>query len=301
MITAKYESNRDYDFIFENIIKDINKTLSDKEDDFLMLCCGSPGTGKSMLGLHALDLSLGKEADVKYIGLNKSDFADALNHSKTKPYPRFCNNDEANISKRDALGQYNRDLIDLYFSIRGLQIFHWWNNPSLDMIDKPFIEERIKGVIFIATKDKSRPRIYYYFRKVDILRIWEKYKNLKLATLKKVCKRYAFYRGWFKDYKGRLLADYKRKKDLRMDEKVSDFHIKYGTSDKLRPQDIYKHLQVSRDTFERYEKELLERLIIKPDEIERTGTNRKLYPKSFLEIFQNLKEEKHGKVAQMDN
>ena len=141
MIVAPYDANRKYDIIFENIINDISQALLEKEDDFLLLCCGSPGTGKSRLMLWGLELCLRENANVKYLGLNRADFADSLNNAKKSVLPRFCSNDEANISKRDSNSTYNKDVIDLYFSIRGLQIFHWWNNPSLDIIDKKFIED----------------------------------------------------------------------------------------------------------------------------------------------------------------
>jgi len=298
MIEAKYDSSRDFDSVFLHIIEGVYDKLNVGEDDFLLLCCGTPGTGKSMLMLHALDDYLKKEASIDYVGLDKEDFARALRNTKDKPLPRFCANDEANISKRDSLAKYNKELIDLYLSIRGLRIFHWWNNPSLDILDKHFIEERIKGVIYIATKETKRPRTYYYFRKKDLLKLWEKYGNLKLNLLKKVKKQYAYYKGWFKDYNGPLKAAYMLKKNKRMDVKVDGFFDKYGLGEEgLTTSMIKKTLGLSSPSICKYEKEAIKNGMIKEDEIKRTITGRVIYPKKILSIFEGIAKEKHSNIG----
>lgn len=225
---ALYNKDRDFDEVFENVLLRIKKDMKEKNDDFLLMCVGTTGTGKSSLMLHAYELLDPDESDVKFVGLNPKDFATALYKARKRKGFRFSGNDEANISKRDSLTKFNKDIIDLYFAIRGLEIFHWWNNPSADYIDKIFIEERIKGLIYIFTKDKDRPRKYYYFRKVDLLRLYEKYGDLKLKTLDKVGNEYKYYEGWFRPYKGKLWEPYLEKKRDRMEEKVDTFYEKYG-------------------------------------------------------------------------
>jgi hypothetical protein len=185
-------------------------------------------------------------------------------------------------------------MIDLYFSIRGLQIFHWWSNPSINIIDKEFIEERIKGVIFIATKEKTRPRMYYYFRKTDLLKIWEKFKSLNLNLLKKISKDYAYYRGWFKDYKGDLLQPYLEKKDKRMDEKVEDFFDKYGEMDLMSRSSILKNLRIGERTLFRYEVELIERGELTQNlDFYISATGRRKYTKEAINKFKELAHKKH--------
>lgn len=249
MITVPYSKDK-FDAGLKFVIQTIRNTLPEKEDDFLLLNCGFRGTGKSTISLLIEDEYLGDEASVDYIGLNPADFANALKAAKEKPLPRFCNNDEANISKRDTQRQYNKDLLDLYYSIRGKQIFHIWNNPSLDIIDKRFIEDIIKGVIFCFSKETKRPRLYYYFRKEDILKVWDKYEKLNNRILKKVADEYAFYRGWFKNYDGKLLLPYRQKKEKRMDEKIDVFHEKYGEAEKyLKRAAVMKQLNITQPTF----------------------------------------------------
>jgi len=231
MIIAPYQSGASFDPFFPKVIKNIETAISDKDDDWLTICVGLPGTGKTHLMLHGYTIFAGEKADIDQVSLNRLDFATSMKSAKDSKTKRFVGYDEANVSKREALTKWNRELIDLYLAIRGLHIFHWWNNPSLEMLDKPFIEERVKGVIFIFTKDVNRPRLYYYFRKDDILDLLEKHENLKLRTLKKHAKQYAYYRGWFKPYAGPLLPAYLAKKESRMEQKVDDFFSAYGTEE----------------------------------------------------------------------
>jgi len=265
MIRVKYNSERQYDSGFDYVLSQISDSIKNKDDDMLLMCVGDPGTGKTSLGLYAMEKYMGDRCDVKYIGLTREDFAGALKLAKDDPMPRFCMNDEANISKRDSLTKFNKDMIDLYYSIRGLQIFHWWNNPSLDMIDKPFIEERISGVIFIFTKTVNKPRLYYYFTKQKLLAMLEKYGNLKLTTIKKIAKKYAFYRGWFRPYNGPLWEPYMVKKRSRMNGKVDDFYMKYSNNKgtKYSRKNAMREFGVGRRTVQNYEKILQDTNVLK--------------------------------------
>lgn len=227
-MVAEYKEGEDYDEYFKKVVLSGKKATTENDDDFLLLCVGDTGTGKTSLGLHAFELYDLEGCDVKYIGLDRGSFANAMKYASEKEKPRFCMNDEANVSKRDSLTRFNREMLDIYFANRGLNIFHWWNNPSLEMIDKAFIKERIKGVIFVFSKSINKPRLYYYFHSKDILKMLEKEKKLDLNVLREKAKKYAFYLGWFKIYKGELWDDYLKKKQGRMVDKVKEFYDKYG-------------------------------------------------------------------------
>lgn len=234
MIEMPYRKEKPYDAGFERVMgRTIPHALEDKDDDFLVICTGSTGTGKTRLMLHGYTIYAGEKASIHQVALNRQEFAQSLKNAKDSSVKRFVGYDEANISKRDALSKWNKAVIDLYYAIRGLNILHWWSNPSIEMLDKPFIEERVKGVIFIFTKDKKRPRLYYYLRKDDLLDLLEKYGNLKHRTLKKYAKQHAYYRGWFRDYQGPMLAEYLTKKQGRMEDKVDVFYDEYGRDESL--------------------------------------------------------------------
>lgn len=289
-----YKPKEDYDDGLKLLAKSATTFLRDQNDDNLIIAIGPRNTGKSMLMLHMMQMFMGKEASVDYIGLNRQQFAEALKRAKDKPnLPRFCANDEANISKRDAMTKFNKRVIDLYYSIRGLKIFHFWCNPSLDMLDKPFIEELVKGIILITDKSDDRPRVYYYFRKKGILKILNKYGDLKLDTIKKVRKKYSWYRGWFRDYDGPLRAAYEEKKTARMNFKVDDFFNEYGNvDDKLSRKELKTALGISNDvTLWNYEQKLTETGALKENDIRRTATGRVFYSKECLKKFEDMAKE----------
>lgn len=219
-----YDQTRNYDEGVDLVIDKINQALTpEADDDFLLFCTGPKGTGKSSLCLHFYEAFDPEGCDVRYIGLNKSDHAAALKLAKEKKEKRFCGYDEASINKRGHGTKYNRDLINLMFEIRGLNIFHFWSYPSVDIIDKPFIEEIIKGLIYINDKSQDRPRLYYFFTKKALLEIWEKEKKLTHNILDKYKKKKAYYRGWFRPYKGKMWESYQELKKQKMFSAVEQF------------------------------------------------------------------------------
>jgi hypothetical protein len=168
------------------------------------------------------------------VAMTRGGFTQGLKDVKDAPKPRLLLYDEANLSKRDSIAKWNKMMIDTYFSIRGKNICHLWCNPSIDYLDKEFIEERIKRVFLLIKpkgKAKARPyRVYYYFHINDILQILDKYGDLKYKTIYKVRKKYATYMGWFKKYNGdaQLLEEYNLLKESRMDEKIDKLHETFG-------------------------------------------------------------------------
>lgn len=247
MIIAPFIKDQEYDALFEKVIKSIDQGLKN-DDDFLLICGGDPGTGKTRLMFHAYTIYAGEQAVIQQVALNPRDFAIVIDRASKLKVKRFAGFDEANVSKREALTKWNRKLIDLYMNIRGLNILHWWNNPSVEMLDKPFIEERVKGMIFILTKSKDKPRVYFYFTKDGLLRLLEEQGNLKKRTIAKHGHQYAYYVGWFKDYTGPLLAAYSVMKGDRMMEKVRDFRDEFAPTEKMSVAAYAKQSGISAST-----------------------------------------------------
>lgn len=251
MFEAKYDSGLT-DPIFRDFIGNMDRVIKEDDDDFILFCTGLRSSGKSNLMLHALEMYLGDKASKKNYAANLKDFADMLETVAVEDTDRkFCGNDEFNINKREALSQKNKDTIDLLFAIRGLNIFHWWNNPSADFIDKTMIEELFKGLILITTKDKNKPRTYYYFNRKALLTIYEKYGNIKNKTLSSVCGKYATWKGWFKSYEGFLKKEYLESKQVRMLDKVKEFKSKHGSKIEQQseePEDVLKDFNQSSKT-----------------------------------------------------
>jgi len=217
-----------YDNGLKMMLDNIKQHIETLNDDKQLLITGDPGSGKSSLGLQIQDYYQGELASIRFWGFTRGSYAEALYQAAHAPKPRFCCFDEANVSKRDSLSQFNKDLITLFMSVRGANIFHIWNNPSVDILDKQFIRERIHAIILVRGKWNDRPRHYYYFKVENILKILEKYKKIDIKVLGKVRKKYAAYRGWFRNYNGKLLPEYMKHKENRIMEVIDQFREKYA-------------------------------------------------------------------------
>jgi hypothetical protein len=169
----------------------------------------------------------------------------------------------------------------------------------VDIIDKPFIKDRVKGFILITTKDNDRPRIYYYFTKASLIKILDKYKNLDIKTINKVKKKYAVYRGWFKDYNGDLKIDYLNKKNPRMIEKVDDFFNKYG-DDCIVDEDSFvdtKFVSQATGYSRDYVRNMPKLGIIPPEYYVNEGFgSKKMFKRSVIPFLIELKEKKKENV-----
>lgn len=254
MIIAPYRRDRDYDEILERkIIPGIQYTIEQKHQDFLLINVGATGTGKTSLGLHIYECYAGDLASIDYVSLNQQDLAVGIKLASAQPRRRFSMFDEANVSKRDASSRFNKDLIGVYFAIRGLEIFSEWNNPSLDYIDKPFIEEKLNAVIVVIDKSAPpKPRRYLFFTREGILRLLAEHGDLKLETIRRHGRKYALYMGWFKQYRGRLWKDYEKKKQARMEHKVDDFYEKYGKAKPVSLAEAARRLRCAENTIRKY-------------------------------------------------
>jgi hypothetical protein len=229
LLIAPYSKDRLFDEYLEGFLRSVKARMRLNSDDVVFMCVGTTGTGKTSLMFHALSL-YSESPSLSSVALTRKDFAQALFRLTSAVDEPFVGYDEGNVSRREALTQWNRDVIDLYLAIRGKRAFHWWNNPSLDYIDRVFLEERVKFVVFCFSKG-AHVRKYRLFTKDNLLRMLDREGDLRLYTLRKHGHKYAAYEGWFKAYSGPLWGDYLGKKEDRMDEKLLDFNAKYGLED----------------------------------------------------------------------
>ncbi len=130
----KLENDKNIDPTTRKMVEEVRQTITEKNDDYLLFITGTTGTGKSMLTLHMYEIFDPETCTINCVGLNPADHAKALKYSKNMPIgKRFCSYDEANVSKRKHQTKYNSDLLELYFQIRGQQMFHIWANPSVEI------------------------------------------------------------------------------------------------------------------------------------------------------------------------
>lgn len=288
-IIAPYDRQKDYDDFFPLVIKEIrDKTTNPKKnDDVLIVFFGVTGSGKSMLMLHGYEEYSFNNVHLNNIALTKEDFANSLKSAKDSPKPRFCGYDEANINKRDSMTKFNKDVIDLYSSIRGLNIFHSWCNPSIDYLDSQTINEMIDGAFFVATKSTNKPRVYYYFRKEELENILHKYGSLKIPLIQKIAYKEAYYCGCFKDYHGTLRKEYDSKKSNRMNDKIEVFWQKYSNETYLKVSEVMQKLGISRNTLYKYTDILIENKQLNESQVIRTNNNHRKYTMEAFDIIRN--------------
>jgi len=304
---APYDNwqNMNYDLYLKEFVRQVkNDVLKDRNDDYLLIITGLTGTGKSNLMLWIYEEFDLEGCSINYITLNRTDFANSLDLVNKKEGLKFLAYDEANVSKRDAMTSFNKDLIDVYFSIRESNIFHVWCNPSVEMIDKPFIKERVKGLILIFDKSLHR-RVYYFFKSETLIKIYEFYNNLDINNLIK-SKKFAYFRGWFKPYSGKLLKDYLDKKRGRIVDKVSDFKERWGSSDldgRISRKEMAKIIGCCYNTIINYENTLLSQgVLVEGVNVFSSASGNRSYLSETKSLFIKLrvecKEKKNSNLTQ---
>jgi len=304
MKRIEYDDNAgNIDPFLRNLIQKKREQIANENDDTVVLLIGDTGSGKSQLSLNMMQEYMGDErTEIDLIGLCRPTIAKAVQTVKNIPKPRCALFDEANINKRDSLSKFNKDVMDLFMAIRGLNIFWLWCNPSANMMDKFFIEERISAIIYVKKQTvgegEHQRRVFYFFKTKKILQILEKYGNLKTKTLNKVKKKYAFFRGWFKLYDGKLKESYEEKKQERMKDKSDEFCEKYGEFDKTFPKTVIaRKVDVSTASITRYFEVLRERGdMIEGTDYHATGGVIKFFESS-VPKFIAFKEEMHRNMA----
>lgn len=223
---APYQEGRDFDIIFELIMKASLKACQERDKSVTGLIVGDVGSGKSSLACHAYEV-VDPSPDVKRIGHDLKSFAEAVKHVD-EGSSRFLMHDEFNISSRDAMKDKNKDLIDLLFSIRGENWFLIGNNPSAKTIDKSILEEGvINWIIFISVETAK----YLFFTRKGFLDLIKQHNSASFYNLKTYGHYFAVYEGWFKDYKGGIWKEYLKFKQERMKEKKERFVRKYAQGD----------------------------------------------------------------------
>jgi hypothetical protein len=113
---------------------------------------------------------------------------------------------------------------------------------------------------------------------------------LTLKILSKNKEKYAWYRGWFKDYTGVLREEYREDKDLRMKTKALQFKEKYGDDENIDRGKAVKMLGVNRMTVDKYTK-----LLEKDVDYVMTVTGRYKFTPNGFEKLKNLMINKNFK------
>lgn len=276
----------------------ITKT-EQNDDDYKLVIIGSTGTGKSNLGLHLLELFMEEEATIKVMGINQQGFADAINEAtklrKAGVRRVSCVYDDANVYSVEVMSDFLKELTRLYATIRGLNMFHIWAMPSPRKLPDDFTEELFNGLIYIANvkgKNKNAPRIFYYFdaNRINALRIKAGTdKHPAKVTLKNIraWRKKANWKGCFREYNGKLKADYLKMKEKKMYEQVEDFYSRFSKKEEAYGMtEISKRLSISDATAYKYVNEAISNgsLVKDKDFIVSGAGETRLFPKSLNKL-----------------
>lgn len=246
MIIDQYNDD-DVGPLFKNLIAGARDNMKQKDDDFIMIIVGATGSGKSNLGLWTQSIVIDTPR-IEQIALTRQDLARSLKAASESPMgDRYVQYDEGKLNRRDWMGNWSKELLELYHDIRGLRIFHVWCSAMPNLLEREFIKERVNMVCFITDKAIGRPRHFIVFTKNDILKFLDQNDTLSMDTLKKFGKRHATLQSWFRPYHGPLVGDYAQKKVNRMEMVVEKFYKSWGT-DELSPPQVAEKFDVSANT-----------------------------------------------------
>lgn len=231
MIRNEYVAGEPYDRMFPRIILDTKKHIKENNDDGLFLYTGVTGAGKSTLMEHSMS-AYSMCPDAKDICITQESFAirqyentiRGLNGEKDVQLAY----DEASITKKRHAEKYVKDVVDLYMINRAAGIMHHWCWPNLKGIHNDFINERVKGVFFIYTKQKFKPRRYVFYPKDHLMKMLELGISLNSFNLKKHRKKYGYFIGCFTKYDGSLQEGYLKNKTDSILEISKSFADKYS-------------------------------------------------------------------------
>lgn len=242
-----------------------------KDDDFILVIAGTAGSGKSSLGLHTYTLLDPDTCSIDNVALTPQDLAKAFKTagSRTDGF-RYVQYDEGKLNRRDWATEWSKDLLSMYHDIRGKNIYHVWCTAMPNMIDREFVDSRVKGFVFVYSKGKFARR-FLYFTKGDLLRFMEANDNkISIKLLKKHGASFARLDSYFLKYTGPLWAAYADKKDDRMDQRIDEFYEKYADESTNLTQ-FSKQNKVSPMTTNKWFKYGVEAALLKEDEHYKTN------------------------------
>lgn len=189
-------------------ILDIAKAKQKHGHDSVFIIAGLEGIGKSTLELWAHEYLKGKQAN---ICLDKEDMFRALGSIEDKEVLSF---DEAGdgLFSRDFSSNVNKTLVKTFMIIRAKRLITFLVLPSFFLLDVYFRRHRVRGLFYVY----RRGRVMFFDREQiqKIIAIGEKYQ--KISGTKPL-----FYDN-FPNYKGVLLEEYLKKKDIKIKETLKN-------------------------------------------------------------------------------
>lgn len=270
-----------------------------EDDDALVLITGQVGSGKSTLSHHVHHTWTLGRPKIDNVAFDRRHLANILVESMKHEdkHMRVCHYDEANITKREAMTRFNRKIIDVFEVIRAKNGLHIWCNPSAEYLDKKFIDERVKCLIYTFRYPRGK---YMLIPRKSLLHLIDKHKNLKQDTLERFGNEVAGIkkqRGWFRKYpKNKFLKEYLERKDSRQDFKLDEFKEEFGGSEAYYSlSDAARAFGMVWPTAQKYINKAIEDGVFAESEVKTPNGRWKLKKKHIDALNNYIKEEQYAK------
>lgn len=283
-----------FDVYLRAVLARLKKKVYENDDDALILITGQVGSGKSTMAHHIHTAWTLGEPDINNVAFDRRHLANVLVETmkRENKHARVCHYDEANITKREAMTRFNRKIIDVFEVIRAKNGLHLWCNPSAEYLDKKFIDERVKCLIYTFRNPRGK---YMLIPRKALLKLLSKHKNLKQNTLEKYGNQMAGIKkekGWFKDYpKNNFLKEYLNKKDSRQDYKLDEFKEEFGGEEAgYTLSDAAKAYGMTWPTVQKYMNKALDSGVLEDDEVKSPNGRWKL-KKKHIDILKDFIKE----------
>lgn len=297
-----------YDLVdnkIKQILKIDKREVYEKDDDVFYIIAGTTGSGKSNLAHHIHHLWTIGNPSMERVSLDAEEFPKKIRESlKEKDLnKRVSHFDEANVNKRDAMTGFNKDLLKLYFAIRGKRALHIWCNPSIDQLDKPFYEERINGIFYTFKKPLGR---YIFIPRDNILEMIDNKIPLKKKYMESKGTNHAIIKnGFFKRYpQDQFKQEYDRIKEERGDYVLEWIMSKHGTEQTYHINKVKQVLgNINHKEFKTTLDKMKEQNLIDEDEIQGTILNQRFKQETINKIEEYLnqqKKEEREEVKEVD-
>lgn len=243
-----------------------------REDDGFFFFAGRNNTGKSTLVHHVHTLWTEGRPNPDHCAWDKETYSKVLFQALSEPAvkDRVAHWDEANLSSRAAMTSFNREIMDNFWSNRSQRGLHLWCNPSIEILDKPLVKERLSGLFLVHLGQDGRRgfamRRYSFFTAKSLMELWAKEGSISLQVLEENADRYALWSGWFLRFAdGDFLMKYQERKEQRNLEKsrlLAENHA--GT---LSAKEAGKMFGMNPEVVKRHAKKLFAKGVLKEYEI----------------------------------
>lgn len=256
---------RSYGLLFEYELLKKLSYIRKNNQNFTVLCTGETGSGKSSLMLYA-NLILEGKLDVERIAFDiettARSFEKADELSKEGFKGAFWGIDELKTYSRSSMTGFNKDMVDLFFSVRGKNMFCFANTPSVRAMDKLLVEEKSFDAFIYIYASQSR---FLWIDYKGFQRMLKKEGNYNTSTLLDVGRLYAEFDSYFSAVPADVYAEYNAKKVEGMNRLADKFVEKYSQGEVYSLSKASDYLNLSAPTIKKYLPDAIDRGVIEKE------------------------------------